>query len=358
MQAGLFLMPSHPPTRGVRAGADWDLEVIRRADELGYSEVWIGEHFTTVWEPCPAPDLLIAQALLQTERIRLGPGGHILPYHHPAELAHRIAYLDHLSNGRLNLGISAGGVPTDFALFDVDARAGENRRMMWESLEAILALWSADDPCEIEGEHWTIRRPPRTGDYGFHLRPLQEPHPPIGITAISPGSDSLRICGERGWLPMSLNLNAPLVASHWQAFAAGAAAAGRTPDPADWRVVRDVFVADTDEAAYEAANTYMRRTLADFLVPQFAKGGRLQFLKADASDPDDAVDADYVLRTNCFVGSVDTVVAKLSEFVDAVGDFGVLVQLAYDYADDPDPWFRSMELLATEVIPQFDADRA
>jgi alkanesulfonate monooxygenase SsuD/methylene tetrahydromethanopterin reductase-like flavin-dependent oxidoreductase (luciferase family) len=357
MQAGLFLMPSHPPTRSIRAGAAWDLEVIRRADALGYSEVWIGEHFTTVWEPCPAPDLLVAQALLDTHQIRIGPGGHILPYHHPAELAHRIAYLDHLSNGRLNLGVSAGGVPSDFVLFDVDAHAGEHRRMLWEALDAILTLWSADDACEIDGEHWTIRRPPRRGDYGFHLRPLQDPHPPIGITAISPASDSLRICGERGWLPMSLNLNAPLVASHWHAYAAGAAAAGRTPDPSAWRVVRDVFVAETDDAAYEGASTFMRQTLADFLIPQFAKGGRLIHLKADPSDPDAVVDADYVLRSNCIVGSIDTVVARLSEFVDAVGEFGVLVQLAYDYADDPEPWFRSMELLATEVIPQFDDAR-
>ena len=58
-------------------------QVIRTADRLGYTEAWIGEHFTAPWEPNPAPDLLIAQALMQTKRIKLAPGAHLLPYHHP-----------------------------------------------------------------------------------------------------------------------------------------------------------------------------------------------------------------------------------------------------------------------------------
>ncbi len=97
MDYGFFTMPSHPPERGLKAGQDWDLQVLRWCDELGFSEAWIGEHHTAPWEPNPAPDLLLAQAMLQTSRIRLGPGGFLLPYHHPAELANRVAMLDHLS---------------------------------------------------------------------------------------------------------------------------------------------------------------------------------------------------------------------------------------------------------------------
>jgi hypothetical protein len=66
MKLGLFLMPSHPPERGLLAGQQWGFAVLREADRLGYSEAWIGEHFTSRWEPNPAPDLLIAQALNQT----------------------------------------------------------------------------------------------------------------------------------------------------------------------------------------------------------------------------------------------------------------------------------------------------
>ena len=91
MQYGLFTMPSHPPERPLYDGQRWDLQQLRWADELGFSEAWIGEHHTAPWEPHPAPDLLIAQALMETSRIRLAPGGFLLPYHHPAELANRVA---------------------------------------------------------------------------------------------------------------------------------------------------------------------------------------------------------------------------------------------------------------------------
>ena len=97
MEFGYFAMPSHPPERGLKAGIDWDLQTMRWLDELGYAEAWIGEHHTAPWEPNPSPDLLIAQALLQTKRLRIGPGGFLLPYHHPAELANRVAVLDHMS---------------------------------------------------------------------------------------------------------------------------------------------------------------------------------------------------------------------------------------------------------------------
>ena len=113
MDYGLFTMPSHPPERGLFDGHQWDLQQLRWADELGFSEAWIGEHHTAPWEPHPAPDLLVAQALLQTKRMRIGPGGFLMPYHHPAELANRVAMLDHLAQGRLNFGVAARNHRTD-----------------------------------------------------------------------------------------------------------------------------------------------------------------------------------------------------------------------------------------------------
>ncbi|HJY79518.1 MAG TPA: LLM class flavin-dependent oxidoreductase, partial [Candidatus Binatia bacterium] len=100
MKAGVFMMPSHPPERDFYAGHQWDLEHLELCDKLGFHEAWVGEHFTAPWEPNPAPDLLIAQALLRTKSIKLCPGAHLLPYHHPTELAHRVAFLDHMAQGR------------------------------------------------------------------------------------------------------------------------------------------------------------------------------------------------------------------------------------------------------------------
>ena len=137
MELGYFSMPSHPPERGLKAGHDWDLQTLRWLDELGFSEAWIGEHHTAPWEPHPAPDLLIAQALLQTKRLKIGPGGFLLPYHHPAELANRVAMLDHLSEGRLLFGVAASGLPSDWAMFDVDGMSGAHREMTREALDII-----------------------------------------------------------------------------------------------------------------------------------------------------------------------------------------------------------------------------
>ena len=182
MELGYFMMPSHPPERDLKAGHDWDLQTLRWLDELGFSEAWIGEHHTAPWEPHPSPDLLVAQALLQTKRLRIGPGGFLLPYHHPAELANRVAMLDHLSGGRLMFGVAASGLPSDWAMFNVDGMSGVNREMTREALAIILRLWSDEPSFTHEGKFWTVTKPePMFGVLRAHLKPLQKPYPPIGV---------------------------------------------------------------------------------------------------------------------------------------------------------------------------------
>ena len=355
MKLGLFLMPSHPPERSLYDGAQWDLEVLRRADALGYTEAWIGEHFTVAWEPCPAPDLLISRALAETQRIKLAPGAHILPYHHPAELAHRVAYLDHLAQGRLMLGVGASGIPSDWNMFCVDGMAGVNRKMMWEALDIMLRLWTEDEPFTFKGDYWTVTRPePMLGGLmAPHIRPFQQPHPPIGIAALTPKSDSLRICGRRGYMPLSLNLSDDYVAGHWEAIEQGATEAGRPADRSAWRVTRDVFVAETDEEAYRwCAGGTMARMMREYFIPVVRSFGMVSLLKHDPDVPDEDVTPEYLMRHCWLVGSVDTVVARIEQLAATTGGFGTLLQLGYDYVENPEPWFQSMELMATEVMPR------
>jgi alkanesulfonate monooxygenase SsuD/methylene tetrahydromethanopterin reductase-like flavin-dependent oxidoreductase (luciferase family) len=191
MELGYFAMPSHPPECGLKEGQDWDLQVLRWLDELGYQEAWIGEHHTAPWEPHPAPDLILAQAFLQTKNIRLGPGGFLLPYHHPAELANRVAMLDHLSGGRLNFGVAASGLPSDWAMFNVDGMSGQNRDMTREALEIILKMWTEDAPWTHKGKFWTVTKSEPMFDFLLpHIKPKQAPHPPIGVAGLSKGSDT------------------------------------------------------------------------------------------------------------------------------------------------------------------------
>lgn len=249
MEIGIFLMPAHPPERTLYDATRWDLDVIELADQLGYVEAWVGEHFTVPWEPICAPDLLLAQALLRTQHIKLAPGAHLLPYHHPVELAHRVAYFDHLAQGRFMLGVGASGIPGDWALYDVDGKNGEHREMTREALEIMLRIWTEDEPWEHRGKYWNANgiAPMFEGLMRRHIKPYQKPHPPIGVTGFSAGSETLKLAGERGYIPMSLDLNTEYVATHWDAVEEGALRSGRTPDRRDWRLVREVLVAETDE---------------------------------------------------------------------------------------------------------------
>ncbi|ETX00481.1 MAG: alkane 1-monooxygenase [Candidatus Entotheonella factor] len=354
MQLGLFTMPSHPPECGLYDGHKWDLQTLRWADELGFNEAWIGEHHTAPWEPHPSPDLLIAQSLMETEQIRLGPGGFLLPYHHPAELANRVAMLDHMAQGRLNFGVAASGLPSDWAMFNVDGMSGQNRDMTRESLDIMLRLWTEEEPFDYDGKFWKVSKT----DLMFetlrpHIKPFQAPHPPIGVAGLSKNSDTLKMAGERGFIPMSLNLNPGYVGSHWEAVEEGAARAGRVANRSDWRLVREIFVADTDEEAMKmSAGNMMGRMMREYFLPLLDSFGFKEFLKHDPSVPDSDVTPEYCARHNWLVGSPDTVVRRLEEVYHDVGGFGAILLFCFDYREAPEAWYNSMRLLAKEVIPR------
>ncbi|MGH7039061.1 MAG: LLM class flavin-dependent oxidoreductase [Stellaceae bacterium] len=354
MQYGLFTMPSHPPERPLYDGHRWDLQTLRWADELGFSEAWIGEHHTAPWEPHPSPDLLIAQALMETRKIRLAPGGFLLPYHHPAELANRVAMLDHMAQGRLNFGVAASGLPSDWAMFNVDGMSGVNRDMTREALDIILKLWIAEEPFDYKGKFWNVSRTDLMYEtLRPHIRPFQKPHPPIGVAGFSKNSDTLKLAGERGFLPMSLNLNAAYIASHWDSVEEGARRTGRSPRRADWRLVREIFVADSDAEAWRlSVGSQMGRMMREYFLRLLASFGFTEYLKHDPEVPDSDVTPEYCAQHNWLIGAPATVAEKLEAMYHRVGGFGAVLLFCFDYSDNPQAWRHSMELLAHEVMPK------
>ena len=358
MKLGAILMPSHPPERSIRDGQRLDLEELERLDRLGFEEAWIGEHFSAQWEPCPAPDLLIAQALMRTSRINLGPLGHLLPYHHPVELAHRAAYLDHLAEGRYRLGVGISALPTDHQLFGLGA--GSNRRMTYEALEIMTGLW-IDGPRDFDGEFWRTRRP-EAGlcGLGFHLRPHQRPHPPIAIAGLTPGSENHRLAGEKGYIPVSLSItpDGRVTGQHWDAVEEGAARSGRKADRGEWRVVRDTFVARTDEEARKLAlEGPIGRCWREFLLPLYLRLGMAELLKHHPDVPDEALTVEYLCDRLWLVGSPDTVGDKISRLQADVGGFGYLVVVSYEAGVNTDAWEQSLSLLANDVLPRVDQEQ-
>lgn len=354
MKIGMFMTPYHPPERTLGEASKWDLEILTLLDELDYAEAWIGEHFTVPWEPIPSPDLLIAQALMQTKQIRFGAGVHLLPLHHPIELAHRVAYLDHLAEGRLNFGVGAGVYPSDFLLFGIDAANNQQREMATEALDIIVKLWT-EDQFQFEGTYWSANKlgPILDGLMQHHILPYQKPHPPIGVAGVTPGSTTLHMAGARGYLPLSFAFTEGYITDHWQTIQAGAESTGREANRNEWRLVRDVIVAATEEDAQQLAYSEpMLRTLNELWLPLVRALGMTPLFKHDQSLPDEAVDAEYYIKHHWFVGSVDSVTEKIVSLHKLSGGFGTLLISAYDCSADPGPWRDSLRLLSQEVLPR------
>jgi alkanesulfonate monooxygenase SsuD/methylene tetrahydromethanopterin reductase-like flavin-dependent oxidoreductase (luciferase family) len=363
MRYGMFMMPAHPPERTPYDGIQQDLVEIDWLDELGYSEVWIGEHLTHPWEPYPAGDLIISQAIARTKQIKLCSGGYIPTFHHPAALALRIAQLDHMAQGRYMCGIAAGTQPPDWALTGIDGAKGEHRDAAYEAIDILVKMWTdhVGKTWDFDGKFWSVRNIGQVGPFTPHVETFQKPYPPLAIAGMSPGSDSLKWAGIRGYIPLSVFFNAGVLKSHWAVYSEAAASSGHIADRTAWRVNREIFVAETDrEAGDYVRGSFQARMWKAAILPPLAERGWLQHLKHDPSAPDADVDIDYLIENLWIVGSPDTVTAKIRALYDEVGGFGVLLGTKYDWGTLDEPfkhaeiYRRNLELLATEVMPRFD----
>lgn len=361
MKYGMFMMPNHPPERTTYDGIQQDLQEIDWLDELGYSEVWIGEHLTAPWEPFPAGDLIIAQALARTKQIKVCSGGYIPTFYHPAALALRIAQLDHMAQGRYICGIAAGTQPPDWALTNIDGMAGEHREAAYEAVEIMLKMWTEhiDKIWDFEGKFWTVRNIGEANGFKPHITPFQKPHPPLAIAGLSPGSGSLVYAGERGFIPLSVFFNTDVLNSHWQVYSEAAERSGIAAHRSDWRVNREIFVAETDAQAREyVRNSNQVRVWTSKYLDAFARFGWFDHLKHDKSVTDDEVSIDYLMDHLWIVGSPGTVVEKIQVLEEQVGGFGTLLGTHYDWGTVENPFAhgeayrRHLELLATEVMPK------
>jgi alkanesulfonate monooxygenase SsuD/methylene tetrahydromethanopterin reductase-like flavin-dependent oxidoreductase (luciferase family) len=357
MKLGYFTMPLHPPSRDYTAVLKEDREAILLAERLGFCEAFVGEHITDLAEPVTSCLTFIATLIHETSQIRLGSGTVNLPNSHPATIAAQVAMVDHLLEGRFLFGISPGGLLSDAEVFgNLD---GDRTAMFVEAIDQVLAIWTTDAPYNLRGKYWTIsteRTLRRDIGQGIIVKPYQKPHPPIVVTAVAPFSKGVTAAAARGWTPISANfLQPPWVRSHWPKYAEGCALDGRKANPADWRVAKSIFVADDAKTAHRYAKgsdgpyAYYFRSLMTKLIGN----GRPELFKGDMKMPDSDVTLDYVLDSLVVCGTVDEVVEQLMTFRDQIGEFGTLLYAGHDWAD-PGLGKRSMELMATEVMPRLN----
>ena len=352
MQFGLFMMPLHPPHRTFSESYRRDVDQIVLADRLGFREAFVGEHFTERWENAPAPDLLIAQALALTKTIKLGTGVTLLALHNPVYLAHRVAMLDHMAQGRFQWGIGGGAIPTDVALLGLDPATLRARSA--EVLEVVLALWASEGRFTFHGKFFDVDTPTfdPVKDRGYYMKPFQRPHPPIAVAASTPDSSSMRMAGERGWIPMTSSLlSRTYLQDHWKLVEDGAAKGGRKPNRSEWRIARDILVGPTPKIARERARIVLGRNYEVHQRPNRLGSIQMTTTKLDPSLPDDAVTVDYLMDNVWIVGDASEVADKLHQLYEESGGFGTLLSITTD-ADDASWDHESLRLRLEDVGPR------
>src|SRR5262249_19443680 len=140
MNLGFFTMPIHPLDKDWRQSLREDREAFILADELGFTEGYVGEHVTDRAENITSCTMFIATLVDATKRIKLGTGTVNMPNSHPAAIAANIAMLDHLLDGRVIFGISPGGLLSDAGGFG-NLNANRNE-MVVEANNQVPAGWA------------------------------------------------------------------------------------------------------------------------------------------------------------------------------------------------------------------------
>jgi alkanesulfonate monooxygenase SsuD/methylene tetrahydromethanopterin reductase-like flavin-dependent oxidoreductase (luciferase family) len=363
IKLGMFTMPFHHPDRDYGALLAEDQEAIVFADRLGFSEAFVGEHFSSFSERITSPLMFFASIINRTKQIRFGTGVLNLPQSHPVTVAAHAAMFDQLCQGRFIMGIGPGGLVSDLEIFDI-GQAELRPQMVIESIETVLKLWAQDPPYEIDGKFWKISLTKGIWpDFkvGYIPRPYQKPHPPIALSLITPNSSSGKTAGERGWIPISGQFfHKRYLRGHWEKYVEGCEAVGRRPDPDIWRVSRSVLVTETDAQAedYLADPDNGLSFYYTFFHHSFSQGRKALFmLKPDIEVPDEDITMDTIKRALIIAGSPRRVLDQLVALREETGHFGTLLMGGHDW-DKPALWRHSMELLANDVMPKFSAHAA
>ena len=148
------------------------LAQLEALDAAGFFAYHLAEHHTpAVHSMAPSQNVFLAAASQRTERLRFGPGVYVLPLHHPLRLIEEISMLDHLSGGRLEIGVGRGGVLEAY-FWGQDSDMDTNAARYEETL-AVVQRGLANEHLDFHGKYYDFDEVP------MRLRPKQSPHPPF-----------------------------------------------------------------------------------------------------------------------------------------------------------------------------------
>lgn len=320
------------------------LQVLAAADELGYFCYHLAEHHGTPLGMAPAPGLFLAAASQRTRRIRLGPLVYLLPLYNPVRLLEEICMLDHLSRGRLELGVGRGASPYELGMLNVDV--AETKAMFDEAL-AILLQGLTTGRVDYTGQYYTFR------DVEVPTRPYQQPYPPLWYPTSNPASmpwvASQGMSAVFTHTSITLEQQRGAIETYERELAAhrdDPAALNRHESHPRWGLVRQVCVAETDAEALAAARAAwgvwhhnFNYLWAAHQNPRHEKLGDFELSQAEGA---------------MVVGSPATVRARLRELIDATG--GNYFVACFSWGSlTLEQQLRSIHLFAREVVPAFAA---
>ncbi|MSQ06388.1 MAG: TIGR03619 family F420-dependent LLM class oxidoreductase [Dehalococcoidia bacterium] len=237
------------------------------AEELGYNSVWVMDHlFNTGYirqrledKPYYHPLATLSYLAATTKRVRLGTSVLVLPYHNPVELAKYTATLDHMSGGRVTLGMGVGGMGEEFEALGIPMH--RRGALTNECIAIMKELWTSPNP-SYHSKRWNF------DNVLFSPKCLQRPHIPLWIGGSSPGALKRAATMGDGWHPSGVSP---------EEFAIGrqevrrlAAAAGRDPDSLAWSVRVEVEIGGGPSSARASGRSRVSGEDADQLMGAIA----------------------------------------------------------------------------------------
>ena len=341
MKFGIFMAPFHWSGENPTLSLERDLEILEWLDYLGFDEAWIGEHHSAGWETIASPEVFIAAAAERTKHINLGTGVISLPYHHPLMVANRMVLLDHLTRGRVMMGVGPGALTTDAYMLGIDPVT--QRRRMDESLGVIMRLLTETEPITYQSEWFNLN------DALLHLRPYTQPHFPIAVAAAQTPSGMV-LAGKHGAAVLSVSvLRSGTISTNmkdfWKIAEDTAAEHGKTMNRHEWRLVLHVHLAESRKEAIEQARVRAGRYQHEYFEST---------LGHDASSdgtPDEIIDTMVEKGAWC-VGTPDDLIAMISRLDEESGGFGGLLIQATEWGTR-EQVLHSYELVARYVMPHF-----
>ena len=340
MKFGVFMAPFHRVGENPTLALERDLELLQWLDILGFDEAYIGEHHSAGWETIASPEVFMATAAERTRHIRLGTGVISLPYHHPYMVANRMVLLDHLTRGRVILGVGPGALASDALMLGIEP--GRQREMMDESLGVIIRLFTETEPITYKSDWFQLN------EAVLQLRPYQRPHIPVAVASVqSPAGVGL--AGKHGAAVLSMSVPRGTVRETslkelWSIAEESAAEHGKTVRREDWGLVVGLHLADSRQEAFEDIRVGSGRVVTEYFGQTL--GNPIPDVPANQI-------VDYMVEHNQWiVGTPDDCIAGIERLQEISGGFGSFMIRVEDWAPR-EKLLRSYELLARYVMPHF-----